>query len=1060
MSDQTGEKKEKPEGIEQILAERERLEKILEEKYAQEIAILFSDICGYTRYVDRYGDISGRSMLLKHNQLVLPAVEKSSGRVIEVIGDAVMAAFSDPMQAVLAAIEIQEQLASYNTAVPEKDAIYVKIGIHMGRVLVDEAAHHQKLTGDVANLAARIQAQAQREEILVSSVLYERVCGCDEILCRYHDMVELKGKAEAQKIYRVIWKKEDLVSAEPVRLRTYQDSEAPHPADLQRVFNLEVSREANKLLISAQEGARGESLTIRDYETVEVPMQRIDTRCFELVDSLNRANQRGRVTPEVFLKLREIGQILYDDLFTPSIKERLKFSNATFLCLNLDERLIHIPWELLNDGRRFLCERFAVGRIVKTRRRISGIQERRLARPLRLLIIADPTGDLKGAYEEGTRVRDLLDGRVDYFNVALRSDAITVESIRKKLRNFDIVHFAGHADHKSGKPEQSGWRLSDGFFTTADIDAMAGSAAMPALIFSNSCQSARTDNTLLAPDFQREIFGMANSFLLSGVKHYVGTFWEILDEPSSRFALEFYENLSQEMCIGEAVQLSRQSLIRRYGEDNIVWASYLLYGDPTFNYLRQLAPQQSRPQTAAEPIQTAGEAARTREEVIDFGKSETEPSGRRRRLLLIALFFLAVVLTGGYLFLGRGNPSELEQQALTAFRDGNYPKAEEFCRDLQQQYPQRALSHVILGNIHFLQNQPEQARLQYQQVLKSDRTSTETSARALMGLGRIASAKGNTAEALDYYRKAESIAPANADVLVSKAALLAVEGDYETSMEALRRAGQIDGGLPGLNAATNEIQRRLQWQRDQERQQRVDQLVDELLARIEAAEPAAPTSGWSSPPLTVWLMDIESRGPVLQEGAPLLLHSALMDQLLQNHRVRVVERGLMDKLMEELRLGSGKLADRETALALGRIAAARVILKGQLVQQGNLQQVILRAIETETGQIFASVNQGLDPSGDASDSIQSMGDELIEKLEQQFPLRGTITEIDASLAVLDIGSRHGVEKGQLFQVLNSQTLLQIESVNTDRSFALPQNKTGPLAAGMKVELYSKLPADS
>jgi hypothetical protein len=370
------------------------------------------------------------------------------------------------------------------------------------------------------------------------------------------------------------------------------------------------------------------------------------------------------------------------------------------------------------------------------------------------------------------------------------------------------------------------------------------------------------------------------------------------------------------------------------------------------------------------------------------------------------------------------------------------------------------LSHVILGNIYFMQNQPEQARLQYQQGLKSGRTSTETSARALMGLGRIASTRGNTAEALDYYQKAESMGPDNADVLVSKAALLAEEGDYEKSMEALRRAGQIDGDSPGLIAVMHEIQRRMQWQRDRQQQQRVDQLVDELLARIEAAAPAAPTIGWSSSPLTVWLMDIEPQGPVLQEGAPLLLHSALMDQLLENHRVQVVERGLMDKLMAELRLGSGKLADRETALALGRIAAARVILKGQLVQQGNVQQAILRAIETETGQIFASVNQRLDPSGDASDAIQSMGAELIEKLEKQFPLRGTITEIDGPVAVLDIGSRHGVEKDQLFRVLNSQTLLVIESVNTDQSFALPQDKSGKLAGGMKVELYSKLPSNS
>ena len=82
--------------VEEIFQQRERLEQLLQEKFKKEVTILFTDICGYTAYVDSRGDINGRALLLKHNHIVLPLIEKHGGKVIEIIGDAVMAAFRLP----------------------------------------------------------------------------------------------------------------------------------------------------------------------------------------------------------------------------------------------------------------------------------------------------------------------------------------------------------------------------------------------------------------------------------------------------------------------------------------------------------------------------------------------------------------------------------------------------------------------------------------------------------------------------------------------------------------------------------------------------------------------------------------------------------------------------------------------------------------------------------------------------------------------------------------------------------------------------------------------------
>ena len=176
---------------------------------------------------------------------------------------------------------------------------------------------------------------------------------------------------------------------------------------------------------------------------------------------------------------------------------------------------------------------------------------------------------------------------------------------------------------------------------------MAGTAAMPALIFSNACQSARTEEWAVQEYFQDQIFGLANAFILAGVKHYVGTFWEILDEPSSHFALEFYKNVLSGKTVGEAVRLARLALINKYGEETIVWASYLLYGDPTSNYMEQV--KETEVQEEPEPAVAHQRAeVRAPEEVIDFAEDKAKEKKAVWWAAAAVIVALAAVILWGY----------------------------------------------------------------------------------------------------------------------------------------------------------------------------------------------------------------------------------------------------------------------------------------------------------------------------------------------------------------------------------------------------------------------------
>ncbi|RLB92044.1 MAG: hypothetical protein DRH26_07100, partial [Deltaproteobacteria bacterium] len=1041
MDDKTKEAEDKSNNIEGILRERDRLDQILSDRFKKEVVILFSDICGYTQYIDTKGDISGRAMLRRHNDIVLPQIKKHNGVLIKTIGDAVMVSFSTSLDAIKAAIGIQNDLYEYNNKSGAKDSIRVKIGINVGDALVEES----DVYGDVVNVASRIQSEAGPYQILISRVVYDQVRGRDDILCRFHGTAKVKGKAENLELYRVVWGDEDILSDAAPKVRSYGAGGEKIARQPFKVLHLEVTREGERLKISACEQMTGEASTIRHYEEIPASIDWIEKQCLEMVNILNNASRRGSVPRDILVKLREVGQVFYDELFTHTVKEKIKNTTAEYLSLNLDDRLVQIPWELLNDGRQFLCQRFNMGRLVRTRQTVPGIKTRILAQPLKMLILADPKGDLKGAYAEGTQVRDHMDKDKDLIDVSLHSGEITSDFIKGKIRNFDFVHFAGHADYNSENPGESGWRLTKGTFKASDITKMGGAAAMPALIFSNACQSARTNEWALKGRFQDEIFGLANAFLITGVKHYVGTFWEILDEPSSYFALEFYKQLFLGKTTGEAIRNARNALIKQYGEENIVWASYLLYGDPTSNYMDQIKgvgeydkpaariPQEGKPGAAR--ISNADAGVRASEEVIDFSGAEVSRKKRGWWAVAAGIILLAAVMLWGYPGLLRQGTQEYEKAALAYYSQGNFKEALNACNLIEDKSPDVRLPYLIAGNISLRKGDLNAAKASYQGALAATNGTDSQKAEAFAGLGRIASLQKQPDAALKYYQQSTDAAPESSMGYLSQALLLEDSGNYNQALGLLGKAGKFAPKDQALAAITRETRRKVALAGDQKKQERIDKMVKDLLESMKTPTRVLPSDNWTSPPLTLWLMDFVTHGYSLQEGDDRLLASAITDQIIQHSRVQIVERALLDKLLGELKLSSSKLADPGTALSLGRIIAARLIISGKIIYSGPQTQVSLRVIEIETGRISAAVSESFGSAMPASLLADKLSKNLLEKLDKLYPLRTRISEIGDSGIRLNAGQKTGVKEGQRFKVIDKDVILKAVSVEADTSLS-------------------------
>jgi len=169
---------------------------------------MFTDIVDSTRYWDMAGDLHGRMMVNQHNRLAFPVIKKFKGKIVKTIGDAVMASFDSPENALKAAIGIQQALAEYR-AKNENFHLEIRIGIHSGKALVEK----NDVFGDMVNIAARVEAETDANEILISEATKDQVDAVHYTLIRKTSFVP-KGKTEKITVFKCDWKKQPSQIAE------------------------------------------------------------------------------------------------------------------------------------------------------------------------------------------------------------------------------------------------------------------------------------------------------------------------------------------------------------------------------------------------------------------------------------------------------------------------------------------------------------------------------------------------------------------------------------------------------------------------------------------------------------------------------------------------------------------------------------------------------------------------------------------------------------------------------------------------------------------------------
>ena len=249
------------------------------------------------------------------------------------------------------------------------------------------------------------------------------------------------------------------------------------------------------------------------------------------LSSMARRQAEARTAEETaraMSELADIGNKLFDQLFSPELKEQYRRFRERYggksLLITTDEPWI--PWEIVrplatdDDGAILyddppLCEMFQVSRWIAGRGAPDFVAIRRG-------VWVAPADNLQAAQEESAYFKDLNRRR---WSVKMQGPLETVADVEMRFADghTELFHFACHGNFNADNPDESRLKLSGDFLSPNQIvgQRRAGLQRSRPIVFLNACHSGRVGAGLTG------LGGWATQFIASGASAFIGSLWEV-----------------------------------------------------------------------------------------------------------------------------------------------------------------------------------------------------------------------------------------------------------------------------------------------------------------------------------------------------------------------------------------------------------------------------------------------------------------------------------------------------------------------------------------------------
>ncbi|MHC4792239.1 MAG: adenylate/guanylate cyclase domain-containing protein [Planctomycetota bacterium] len=163
-------------------------------------AILSADVTEYSRLM-REDETATIRTLTAYREVMTALVKQHHGRVVDTVGDNLLAEFASVVDAVQGAVAIQKEIKTRNAQVPESRKMVFRIGINLGDLVVEG----DRIYGDGVNIAARLEALADPGGICISRTAYDQIE--DKLPLGYEYLGEktVKNIVKPVRAYRVLF---------------------------------------------------------------------------------------------------------------------------------------------------------------------------------------------------------------------------------------------------------------------------------------------------------------------------------------------------------------------------------------------------------------------------------------------------------------------------------------------------------------------------------------------------------------------------------------------------------------------------------------------------------------------------------------------------------------------------------------------------------------------------------------------------------------------------------------------------------------------------------------
>lgn len=298
--------------------------------------------------------------------------------------------------------------------------------------------------------------------------------------------------------------------------------------------------------------------------------------------------------------------------------------------------------------------------------------------------------------------------------------------------------------------------------------------------------------------------------------------------------------------------------------------------------------------------------------------------------------------------------------------------------------------------------------------------------------GQIDQELGRDTEAIRQFEQAVALDPLNVVALSNKAIIHEKKGELDKAKEVLteatkRRADTVSQTL--LHQITEQIQKSNDTQRQKVIQEQIANLTEkfkELKAKGEVTQEVWDTR----PPVLAFLQASSSgQGVIFDRAGVDIAFRHELERTIKNRLIslQIVERDMVDRLLQELQIGSSELATPDTQRRLGNILSARYLGFIEFARLGNSPMVYLRLVDTETTEVVGICSSPVDEN-DIVPSISKVCEEMEHCFKESYKnVRGTVVSVDTitKTATINLGKIHGIKEGIVFTLLQSGEPLEI-----------------------------------